>query len=136
MDTVEKKLLNRFGLKTLAKGEKGYIEVYEGDGFKRDSSYHQGMTWPWLLGIYYDSLRNMIAKEKDKSKKKKLEEKLENFIDETYETFTKEMFERGVIGSISEMYDSRKPNLPKGTVAQAWSVAEIFRIIYSKLNIN
>ena len=46
-----KKLLNKYGLKTLAKGEKGYIDIYEGDGFKRDSSYHQGITWPWLLRI-------------------------------------------------------------------------------------
>lgn len=40
------------------------------------------------------------------------------------------MFERGTIGTISEIYDSKRPNLPKGTMAQAWSVAEIFRIIY------
>ena len=37
-ETVTKKLLNKYGLKTLAKGEKDYIDVYEGDGFKRDSS--------------------------------------------------------------------------------------------------
>ena len=51
MGVVEKKLLNKYGLKTLAKGEKGYIDIYEGDNFKRDSSYHQGITWPWLLRI-------------------------------------------------------------------------------------
>ena len=30
----------------------------------------------------------------------------------------------------SEMYDSKTPYLPKGAVAQAWSVAETFRIIF------
>ena len=65
METVEKKLLNKYGLKTLAKGEKGYVDVYEGDGFRRDSSYHQGITWPWLLGLYYNGLKNMIKNEKD-----------------------------------------------------------------------
>jgi len=49
IEVVDKKLLNKYGLKTLAKGEKGYVDIYEGDGFKRDSSYHQGITWPWLL---------------------------------------------------------------------------------------
>ena len=44
-------------------------------------------------------------------------------------TFTKELYERGTIGSISEIYDSKAPCLPKGTMAQAWSVAETFRII-------
>ncbi len=31
--------------------------------------------------------------------------------------------------SISELYDSKPPYLPKGAFSQAWSVAEIFRII-------
>ena len=34
--------------------------------------------------------------------------------------------------SISELYDSKKPQLPKGALAQAWSVAEVFRIILEK----
>lgn len=38
----------------------------------------------------------------------------------------------GCIGSIAELYDSTKPYLPKGTIAQCWSVAEIFRIILGK----
>lgn len=130
IDTVEKKLLNKFGLKTLAKGEKGYIDVYEGDSFKRDSSYHQGITWPWLLGLYYNSLKNIEKNTKSKTEKIIISEKIERFREETKKTFEKEMFERGTIGTISEIYDSKRPNLPKGTMAQAWSVAEIFRIIY------
>ncbi len=130
IETVEKKLLNKYGLKTLAKGEKGYIDTYEGDGFKRDSSYHQGITWPWLLGLYYDALRNMAKAEKDKKLKKDLEDKITKFKENTKKTFTKEMLERGTIGTIGEIYDSKLPNLPKGAIAQGWSVAEIFRIIY------
>ena len=128
-ETVTKKLLNKYGLKTLAKNEKGYIDVYEGDSFKRDSSYHQGITWPWLLGLYYDTINNKIRFEKDRIKKKELKEKRQEFIEATRKTFIKEMFERGTIGSISEIYDSKMPYLPKGTMAQAWSVAEVFRII-------
>jgi len=130
VSTVEKKLLNKYGLKTLAKGEKGYIDIYEGDGFRRDSSYHQGITWPWLLGLYYDSLKNMLKAEKDKKVKKELEVKISDFKESIKKTFTKEILERGTVGSIGEIYDSKLPNLPKGAIAQAWSVAEIFRIIY------
>ena len=119
IETVEKKLLNNYGLKTLAKGEKNYVDTYEGDGFRRDMSYHQGITWPWLLGLYYNALRNM----KEDTKVKEFREKVEK-------TFKKELYENGCIGSISELYDSKRPNLPKGTIAQAWSVAEIFRILY------
>ena len=131
-DTVTKKLLNNYGLKTLAKGEKNYIDVYEGDGFKRDMSYHQGITWPWLLGLYYDSLKNIIKAQKNKTEKKEYEEKLEKLIETTRKTFLKAIDEDGVIGSIAELYDSKKPQLPKGALAQAWSVAEVYRIILQK----
>ena len=126
--TVEKKLLNNYGLKTLAKGEEGYVEIYEGTPYKRDTSYHQGITWPWLLGLYYNSLINMEKAEKDEDKKELLNDKIEKFKNKTYKTFKKELEENGCIGSISELYDSTKPQLPKGAIAQAWSIAEIFRI--------
>ena len=132
IETVEKKLLTKYGIKTLAKGEKGYVDVYEGDGFRRDSSYHQGITWVWLLGVYYSALKNMLKSEKDKKKKEELKQKIAEFKEKTEKTFTKELLERGCIGSIAEIYDSKAPYLPKGTIAQAWSVAEVFRIIYDK----
>ena len=129
-DTVTKKLLNPYGLKTLAKGEENYIEVYEGDNFKRDFSYHQGITWTWLLGLYYDCLKRFATEsKKDKTIYKK---QLNEFIKQVTETFSKELNERGCIGSIAEIFDSKKPYEPKGAVAQAWSVAEVFRIILKK----
>ena len=131
-DVVTTKLLNNYGLKTLAKGEANYIEVYEGDGFKRDMSYHQGITWPWLLGLYYDSLKNIIKVTKNKENRKQYEQKLKDFIKTTKETFVYALDNDGIIGSISELYDSKKPQLPKGTLAQAWSVAEVFRIIFER----
>ena len=130
INVTEKKLLNSFGLKTLAKGEENYVDIYEGDNFKRDMSYHQGPTWVWLLGLYYDSIMNMKIAESDINKKKQLEEKIKKFKEKTYKTFKKEIYKRGCIGSISELYDSKMPFEPKGAFAQAWSVAEVFRIIF------
>ena len=130
INVVEKKLLNNYGLKSLSKGEPNYIEIYEGDSFKRDMSYHQGITWTWLLGLYYDTLKNMIKSEKRKTYKAKLEIKLEEFVTKTIKTFEKEVNQRGCIGSISEIYDSVKPFEPKGAIAQAWSVAEILRMSF------
>lgn len=129
---VEKKLLNTYGLKTLAKGEENYVEVYEGDSKKRDNSYHQGITWPWLLGLYYNSLKNILKETKKKEEKKEIEEKIEKFVEKTNKTFKREIYKSGCIGSVSELYDSKRPYLPKGTFAQAWSVAEVFRIIMRK----
>lgn len=130
LDTVEKKLLTPYGLRTLAKGEPGYREKYEGDMIKRDMSYHQGVIWPWLLGLYYDTLRNMYKAEKNKQEKKKLETKILEFKAKTKETFVKEMNTGKSVGSICELYDTdNKKYRPQGTIAQAWSVGEVFRII-------
>ena len=130
ISTVEKKLLTPYGLKTLAKGEEGYKESYEGDMVKRDMSYHQGTIWPWLLGLYYDALNNMIKSEKKKSIKQELEKKKQEFKEEVRKTFVQEMNENSTVGNIRELYSKiGKDYKPDGTFAQAWSVSEIFRII-------
>ena len=128
-ETVTKKLLNNYGLKSLAKGEENYVEVYEGDGCRRDFSYHQGITWTWLLGPYYNALKRLAISSKTKKDKAKYEEQLKEFVDNVTKTFSKEINERGCVGSIAEIYDSKRPYAPKGAFAQAWSVAEVFRII-------
>lgn len=129
---VDKKLLTDYGLRTLAKGERGYIETYEGNPFERDSSYHQGPVWPWLLGLYYNALKNIQKIEKNKAKKQEITNKLEEFCKITEKTFVSALNRDGVIGSISEIYDTKEPFSAKGTTAQGWSVAEVFRIILRK----
>lgn len=131
INVVEKKLLNSYGLKTLAKGEINYVEVYEGDEAQRDCSYHQGITWTWLLGLYYDALKNM-RDASEEEEKQEIQNKIDKFIEKTNKTFKKELNENGCIGSIAEIYDSKKPQLPKGAMAQAWSVSEVFRIILGR----
>ena len=132
LNVVKKKLVNAYGLKTLAKGEENYVEVYEGNEEKRDTSYHQGITWPWLLGLYYNALKNRIKKAKNEEERSEFEDELQKLINKTEKTFTKEIYENGCIGSIAEIFDSVKPQLPKGAFAQCWSVGEIFRIIMGK----
>ena len=132
IEVVYKKLLNNYGLQTLASDEEEYVAIYEGSPYKRDTSYHQGITWPWLLGLYYDALKNTIKMEKDRIRKQELEDKLKELVQNTRLTFEKEMYERSSIGTISELYDSREPYEARGTFAQAWSVSEIFRIVLNK----
>lgn len=130
LDTVKNKLLNDYGLKTLAQGEEEYTEVYEGSPERRDKSYHQGITWVWLLGAYYDALRNYekIAK----SERKEVKEEIDEFSHNVASTFEKEMKTNASIGTISEIYDSRFPFEARGAFAQAWSVAEVLRIVINK----
>lgn len=130
LSTVEKKLLTKHGLRTLAKGEPNYVEIYEGDSFKRDLSYHQGPVWPWLLGLYFDALRNMSNTE-DEEQKEKMLKKIKKLKKDTTDTFMKALYADGIMGSISEIYDTEEPFLGKGTSAQAWSISEVYRIILS-----
>ena len=51
------------------------------------------------------------------------------FVEKVRKTFTKEINDGKSIGSISELYDSKKPYEAKGAFAQCWSVSEVFRII-------
>ena len=129
IEVVNKKLYTKHGLKTLAKGEEKYVEIYEGDSTKRDMNYHQGITWVWLFGLYNDAYINMINSSKTAAKKKRLEENYTKFKEEVYKTFKKDLKDIGCLGSISELYDSCAPFLPKGAISQAWSVSEILKII-------
>lgn len=131
-ETVRKKLLTRYGVRTLAKDEEGYIAEYQGDSFKRDMSYHQGIAWVWLLGLYADALENIINSEKDRIEKEKYMIEKEKIIENVYNTFRKELYNGECIGSISEVYDAKLPTKPGGACAQAWSVSEILKIINRK----
>lgn len=130
-NVVTKKLVTPYGLRTLAKKEDGYVDIYEGDYKKRDSAYHQGITWPWLFGIYYDALKNLKKSENEETKKE-LEKCLVDFRVQTAKNFIKEMKTRSTVGNISEIYDSTKPFEAKGAFAQCFSVAQIYKIILEK----
>lgn len=128
-ETVKKKLFTKYGLRTLAKDEPGYVAEYEGDSFRRDMSYHQGISWVWLLGLYADSLENIIDSEKDRIEKEKYIIEKEKFIEKIYNTFKNELYNSDCIGNISELYNSNLPVKAGGTCAQAWSVSEILKIV-------
>ena len=137
-NTVTKKLLLPKGLRTLAQDEENYVGIYEGGVYERDTSYHQGITWPWLLGPYFDAFVNIINSASDEKRKTRLIKAYNKFIDEVAEIFENEFYYSDcVVGNISELYDSEEPYKAKGSAAQAWSIAEVFRIIFQgkdKLN--
>jgi predicted glycogen debranching enzyme len=53
---ITEKLYTLVGLKSLSPDDLPYTSCYEGDPYKRDSCYHQGTVWSWLLGAYIDAL--------------------------------------------------------------------------------
>ena len=127
--TVTRDLLSKFGLKTLASYEPDYEPKYEGDSYNRDMAYHQGTVWPWLLGPYFEAMKNMIKNEKNHNYKVELGSTLLQFKTNVAETFLNEIENGNTVGSVCEVYDAENPKEGKGTFAQAWSVSEVFKII-------
>jgi predicted glycogen debranching enzyme len=117
MKVVEQKLYTAKGLRSLSPDDERYIPFYGGDQFKRDSSYHQGTVWSWLLGPYIDSIFKTNGSSAALTKGKKV---INNFLPH--------LSEAG-IGTISEIFDGNEPHSPRGCVAQAWSVGELLRVI-------
>lgn len=125
IEVCDRRLRNRFGLKSLEKGYPYYIGEYSGNSFKRDMSYHQGVSWVWLLELYYEALR----KRAEKTKNKKDIKKYEDFLEETKKTYMKNLYQKPCVMSINEINDSTFPYDGKGAISQAWSVGAIIKIL-------
>jgi len=116
VDTVAEHLLTPFGLRTLAPGSPDFHARYApGDPTARDGAYHQGTVWPWLLGAFCDAHLKVYG---DKAKTRALLGTL----------LTTGLSEYGV-GTLAEVYDAEAPYAPNGCPAQAWSVAEVLRVL-------
>jgi predicted glycogen debranching enzyme len=114
---IKRELLTPRGLRTLSPNDPNYKGIYQGDIISRDTAYHQGSVFPWLLGFFADGYLRLHGKGGL------------NFIKKLYQGFEDEMWEGG-IGTISELYYGDPPHLGKGAISQAWSVAELLRIEY------
>lgn len=114
---VEGKLLTPFGLRTLSPDDKRYQGQYTGPQSRRDSAYHQGTVWPYLIGPFVEAYLKVNGSGIDAKKI------AANFISPLLTNLTRD----GCIGSICEIFDGNEPQKPKGCFAQAWSVAELIR---------
>jgi len=117
VDRVEKDLLTPFGLRTLSRDHPLYKGQYHGDAMNRDTAYHNGTAWPWLLGAYVKAYLKVHNNS---------ESSLEN-MRALLEGFDTHIEAAAGIGSISEVFDGDYPHAPGGCIAQAWSIAEILR---------
>jgi glycogen debranching enzyme len=116
--TVQQHLLTPYGLRSLAPTDPQYRGRYEGDGASRDSAYHQGTVWPWLMGPFitaYIKVHHGAASARQQAEKwlAPLQEHLSD----------------AGLGHISEIFDGDAPQRPVGCIAQAWSVAEVLRAL-------
>jgi len=123
VDAVETRLLTPVGLRSLAPGEPGYTPHYVGGVRERDSAYHQGTVWPWLMGPFVEAWVRVRGATTDTKRTART-----RFLD----PLLLHLDEAG-IGHLGEIADAELPHTPRGCPFQAWSVGEALRLADSVL---
>jgi glycogen debranching enzyme len=106
---VGEQLLTPLGLRSQTPDSPGYRGRHRGGPVDRDSAYHTGTVWPWLIGGYVDAALAVGRP-----------------VDDVLEGLTGHLAEWG-LGSVSETADGDAPHAATGCPFQAWSVAETLR---------
>jgi len=119
---VRRSLLTPFGLRTLDAEDPRYRGQCTGDEASRAEAAHQGTVWPWLMGPFADAhFRVFGHTEESRRTMRALLAPLRAHIRDSG------------IGFVSECFDGDPPHAARGCFAQAWSVAEIARVVYTHL---
>ena len=118
LDAIEARLWTPLGLRSLASGEPGYIGHYRGGVFARDTAYHQGAVWPWLLTPFVEAWVRARGKTTAviAEARRRFLQPIATHLDE------------GGLGHVSEIADGDAPHRPNGCPFQAWSVGEALRL--------
>lgn len=115
-------LVTPVGLRTLSPNDPRYCPRYEGGVRERDSAYHQGTVWPFLLGPMITAwIKSFGRNAASRKEARALLNGLEAHLSEA------------CLGQVSEIFDAETPHRPRGCYAQAWSVAEPLRALIEDL---
>lgn len=115
LEAVRRELLTPYGLRSLSPQHPDYKARYFGDLLSRDAAYHQGTVWSWLIGPYVDA--HLAARPGDLEGARLVVASLVQHLGDA------------CLGSVSEIFDAEGAYEPRGCVAQAWSVAELLRVL-------
>ena len=111
VDVCRRSLLTPLGLRSLSPDDPQYHPYHRGGPAERDAAYHQGTVWPWFLGPYVDAANAAGVP-----------------TDGVLDGIEAHLADFGV-GSVSETTDGAAPHGATGCPFQAWSVAELLRLL-------
>ncbi|MCB9435387.1 MAG: glycogen debranching enzyme family protein [Anaerolineales bacterium] len=113
VDICARQLLTSHGLRSLAPNHSDYIGTYGGDQIRRDSAYHQGTVWGWLIGPFVAAHLHVYQ---------------DPVLARSYIIPLIHQIESHAMGTLSEVFEGNPPFKAGGCIAQAWSVAEVLRV--------
>lgn len=116
VQTVREHLLTPYGLRTLSPTDSKYRCCYGNSWENRDRAYHQGTVWPWLIGPFIEAYL-------------KVQQHTPFAVAQARQWLSAfdEHLSEAAIDQVSEIFDGDAPHAPKGTIAQAWSVAQLLK---------
>jgi len=112
LQVVCDRLLTPYGLRSLDPADSDYIGSYSGNRWHRDTAYHQGTVWSWLIGPFICAWKRFYPTQD---------------VPWDWQPLLEHLQQQACLGSISEIFDGEPPHAPQGATAQAWSVAELIR---------
>lgn len=112
---AQEELLTIKGLRTLSPNDPEYKGKYVGNQAERDSAYHQGTVWPWLLEPFAEGLVAVYH------------QSAIPMLEDLYAHFEEGVKDYG-ISTVEEIADGDPPHNSNGCISQAWSVAAVLMI--------
>ncbi|HMJ10704.1 MAG TPA: amylo-alpha-1,6-glucosidase [Polyangiaceae bacterium] len=122
LSRVQRELLTPRGLRSLSPKDPAYRGHHEGNLDEREGSYHQGTVWPYLMGFYARAALRLKPEDFE------LREELIHLLQSAAE-------EGLVLGHVAQLTDGEAPHRFRGCPAQAWSCAEVLRVLVSDLGL-
>jgi glycogen debranching enzyme len=106
-------------MRTLSPSDSKFRPFYGGNAWDRDTAYHQGTVWPFLIGEY------MMALLKTNDYSHESVQECKSIID----GFQDHFYNNTGIHCIAEIMDGKEPKEGRGTIQQAWSVTALIRVL-------
>jgi glycogen debranching enzyme len=117
LERVRAELLTPHGVRSLSPSDRFYAGHFAGDPEEREYAYHQGTAWPHLLGFYARAVANVEGE--DMAHAEALRELIARTVDAG-----------NLLGQVPQLADGDPPHRPRGSPAQATSVAELLRALH------
>jgi len=118
------RLWTPMGMRTLDVHDGAYRGRFDGTIRELDAAYHNGTAWPWLLGPMAEAwlVAHEYSAEACHEARQIVSFMVKDLIDPASPS----------LGQSYEVYDGDtgpKPQMPGGCPAQAWSIAEVLRVL-------
>ena len=119
LQQVKQHLYTSKGLRSLSPYDSEFKATYQGNLWERNTAYHQGTVWSFLLPEYLEAFLWIHGKS----------EEAKRWVENALYPLKEHFYEEGAIGGISEIFHGGEPTTGRGCTHQAKSVGNLLHLI-------